>query len=359
MKCLSICLMIMIIIFLSCCKKSTGPIGKENGPDTTSHEFSWQIDSIGIVGSYFNDIVIIDENDILAVGDLDLEDTTSGNRIEPYNAAQWDGTAWSFLKTYPSSGTYHANISVFAFNSSDIWTSFTAPYHWNGSFWIGYDTNGIHDAYTYGIWGTSSSNVFIVGTDGRITRFNGSQWTAMESGTDIKLRDIYGNGDHVFAVGYNDDGRSVVLELRNGQWQKIFSSVSYYGDLSQNDYGRTTAVSVHGDIAYIISKAGIIKYNYKSKKIKLIKAEDALITRHDYIRICVNSGNDILLIGLGGYIVHYNGKTWKKFTYFPDVFGYGNVRFVSGHFKDNVVVACGNYDGFAQGVVVRGYRTQN
>jgi len=294
---------------------------------------------------------------------LKFEDTNTldslGNEIRPYNAARWDGEKWSFLRTYPPYDPYHSNISVFAFSRQDIWETYTAPYHWNGSSWTAFTTDGTHHGYTYGIWGNSSTDLYILGHAGAITHLDGSQWMAMESGTDIKLRNIHGRGENVFVVDYNDGGRSVVLELQNGQWQKIFSSNSYYGDLSQNDYGRTTAVTVLGDIAYIVSKTGIVKYNYKSKKTSLIEAEDALMVGHDYIRIFADSENDIMLIGIAGYINHFNGNTWKKITYFPDLFGYGNIWFVSGHYKDNMLVACGNYDGFAQAVIIRGYRTQN
>ena len=349
-----------LALFLYSCEHGTGPLTNENNQDTTSHNFIWKIDSIGVVGSYFNDIAIINESDIFAVGHLLFEDTDSlGNEIKPYNGARWNGEKWSFLRTYPSYDTYHLNISVFPFSSNDIWVSFTAPYHWNGTRWTVYTTNGIHDAYTYGIWGTSSSDLIIVGTNGKITHFNGIFWTAMDSGTDIKLRDIYGVDDHVFVVGYNDDGRSVVLELRDGQWQIIFSSESYYGDLSKNDYGLTSAVTVLGDIAYIVSKAGIIKYNYKSNETQLIKTADAMLAGHDIVRICANSENDIILVSLGGYILHFNGLSWKKYSQIPDLFGRGNIQFYSGHFKDNVVVACGQYDGFSQAIAVRGYRNTN
>ncbi|MBD3224606.1 MAG: hypothetical protein GF313_07745 [Caldithrix sp.] len=351
-------LIVAAVLLIKCSEPTEPPIII---PDTTSHEFTWEIDSIGIVGSYFEDIAIINENDVFAVGNLEFDDTGSldslGNEIKPYNAARWNGETWSFLRTYPSHGTYHNNKSVFAFDRNDIWVSFSAPYHWNGSTWTPHTTNGAHSGYIWGIWGNSSTDLYITGHTGGITYFDGSLWTAMDSGTDYFLRDIYGKGENVFVVGYNDDGRSVVLELQNGQWQKIFSSNTYYGDLSNNDYGKTTAVTVIGDIAYIISKTGIIKYNYKTKKTALIKAEEALMTGHDYIRICANAENDIMLIGIAGYINHFNGKTWKIYKNFPDIFGYRNIWFFSGHFKDDMVVACGEYDGFAQGVVVRGYRT--
>ncbi len=50
------------IIFFSCTETTKPPV--DNGPDTTSHNFSWTIDTIGTRNSYLKDVAIIDENDI-------------------------------------------------------------------------------------------------------------------------------------------------------------------------------------------------------------------------------------------------------------------------------------------------------
>jgi hypothetical protein len=53
-----------------------------------------------------------------------------------------------------------------------------------------------------GVWGTSDSNVFAVGTSGTILQFNGTIWTAMESGTANFLNSVWGSStDNVFTVG--------------------------------------------------------------------------------------------------------------------------------------------------------------
>ena len=52
--------------------------------DTTSHDFTWTIDTLGDYGSYFNDVAIIDENNIWAVGMIKTDSAD-------YNAAAvWD-----------------------------------------------------------------------------------------------------------------------------------------------------------------------------------------------------------------------------------------------------------------------------
>ena len=54
----------------------------------------------------------------------------------------------------------------------------------------------------YGVWGTSATNVYAVGTDGTILRYDGTSWAAMTSGTTQELRAVWGtSAANVYAVG--------------------------------------------------------------------------------------------------------------------------------------------------------------
>jgi hypothetical protein len=53
-----------------------------------------------------------------------------------------------------------------------------------------------------GIWGAASNNIFAVGENGRILRYNGTTWTPMSSGTNRRLARVTGTGSSdVWAVG--------------------------------------------------------------------------------------------------------------------------------------------------------------
>ena len=54
--------------------------------DTTSHNFTWDIDTLGISGT-LRDVQIIDENNIWVVGEIETDTAT-------YNAAHWNGNDW-------------------------------------------------------------------------------------------------------------------------------------------------------------------------------------------------------------------------------------------------------------------------
>ncbi|MDA3871912.1 MAG: hypothetical protein PF551_06125, partial [Candidatus Marinimicrobia bacterium] len=101
--------------------------------DTTSHDFTWEIDTLGNYGSILRDVAIIDENNIWVVGEIRTDSTN-------YNAAHWNGEEWELIginfftfceQTYVH--PYPAR-SIIAFNKNDIWISSGSQIaHWNGN----------------------------------------------------------------------------------------------------------------------------------------------------------------------------------------------------------------------------------
>ena len=55
-----------------------------------------------------------------------------------------------------------------------------------------------------GVWGSSSSDVFVVGSAGTILHYDGNVWTTMTSGTTGIIGSVWGSSpSDVFAVGNN------------------------------------------------------------------------------------------------------------------------------------------------------------
>jgi hypothetical protein len=105
MKLSIFCLQLLIIAILAGC---TGNISEPEMIavlDPTSHNFVWQIDTIGIRQSYLGDVSIISPDDIWAVGEINTEDLgipdSKGVIIRAYNAVHWNGVEWEIkrLKT--------------------------------------------------------------------------------------------------------------------------------------------------------------------------------------------------------------------------------------------------------------------
>src|SRR5262249_19640468 len=62
-----------------------------------------------------------------------------------------------------------------------------------------------------GIWGTSSSNIWIVGGGGNILHYDGSSWTSVQSGTTADLNAVWGSATtDVWGVGYSGTQGRVV-----------------------------------------------------------------------------------------------------------------------------------------------------
>ena len=79
-----------------------------------------------------------------------------------------------------------------------------------------------HDLY--GVWGTGS-NVTAVGGYGTIVRYDGSDWSSMNSGTNQSLFGVWGNaGNSVFAVGSS----GTTLRFNGATWWIMPSGTNRY-----------------------------------------------------------------------------------------------------------------------------------
>ena len=169
--------------------------------DTTSHNFTWQTFTFGEVGSStLYDVAIIDENNIWAVGEIYTKDSYTydslGKWIDPYNAVHWNGSDWELIKiyyNYRGTPSWSPIRTIFAFANNDIW--YSSGLHWNGKIFEQPD-NGAFDGWEPNkMWGTSSSDLYAVGNNGNIARYDGKNWQKIESGTTLNIGDIWGMSD--------------------------------------------------------------------------------------------------------------------------------------------------------------------
>jgi hypothetical protein len=171
--------------------------------DTTSHNFTFETYTFGGNGGscVLYDVAIIGENNIWAVGDISISDT-SINGYTTYNAVHWDGNNWELLRVmfYSICGQQHQDAypasSIFAFSESDIWIAMRGSQVAR--------LNKTTQLATYCIpvsvrklWGTGNQSIYAVGVNGQIARYNGSQWGRIESGTDGIITDVWGVTDDI------------------------------------------------------------------------------------------------------------------------------------------------------------------
>ncbi|MHB2150385.1 glucosyl transferase [Calditrichota bacterium LG25] len=288
--------------------------------DTTSHNFEWQTFEFGGEGgsSSFYDVAIIDENDIWAVGEI----YTANDK---YNAAHWDGEKWE-LKKVPSiicgnnSPIQSAIFTVYSFSSNDVWFSDGAELiHYNGyNFKQDCSINTLLTGRINKIWGTSSSDLYVVGNSGLIAHYDGQKWQRIESpegasGTEFNFHDIwsdinfYSGKREILAVAsvfeYNRQGKQVVrIENKN------VSNIDTTGlpDALQSIWFKSGRIYYIGGDGLYQKK---LNTNFSKRWYKI----------NDLPRLYKNAIrgtdiNNIFVVGAYGLISHFNGKTWFNYN---------------------------------------------
>ena len=152
---------------------------------------------------------------------------------------EYNGTGWS--STGGGGGT-----ALWVGSASELFSVGTNGQirRYDGTSWSSM-TSGT-ERHLYGVWGSDSDDVFAVGTVGEIVHFDGTSWSTMASGSSTYFFGVWGSGPRdVFAVGR--DG--VVLHFDGVEWSPV--SLGTTEDL--RDVWGTGPGSV-----YVVSDAGSI-----------------------------------------------------------------------------------------------------
>ena len=109
--------------------------------DTTSHNFTWQSWTFGEhSSSVLNDVAIIDENNIWAVGEIYMNDSLGQPDPHPYGLAHWDGSEWNLMKVpyhdFNQSVKHPGPLFAIAVIEGEIYVvSYANLLKWNGNDW--------------------------------------------------------------------------------------------------------------------------------------------------------------------------------------------------------------------------------
>jgi PBP1b-binding outer membrane lipoprotein LpoB len=331
--------------------------------DTTSHNFSWQTWTFGEhSSSVLRDVAIIDENNIWAVGEIYLNDSLGQPDPKAYNAIHWDGIEWRPKKiTVEFRGNFITPPleGVFAFSETEIWMSSGVPIRGDGVNWIQYHLfdMGIlnqDDGSLKKIWGINSNDIYYVGNKGTIVHYNGTSWQKIESGTDVKLTDIYGTTDRneVWACGWNSsDGHTILLRVALSQSEIIYDSFNPAMNLPYNDF--ISSLWTNGKQYFWLTGVsdGIVKHSFANKS--STKKENFTIQYFPY-RIRGSELNDVAVAGAASMLWHYNEYSWVRYEELLNI----NDRLRSMDMKDEVIVAVGlRFDSILPGgLIVMGRR---
>jgi len=283
--------------------------------DTTSHDITFQSWTFGTIGSsVLYDVAIINENNIWAVGEINIADT-SINGYTTYNAVHWDGSNWELKRIYYygscSAVEYPPLKAIWAFSENNIVITNGGSIGWFDGNTINLDCN-VNPLLTGAInkiWGSSSSDLYVVGNNGNIVHYNGTLWTQIESGTELNINDIWGD--------YNE---------KTSEWE-ILAVASNYGTglekqillLKDNVVINIPTGSQMWPLLttwfvpnrqYYVAGAGIYQKRLLMEGLWKNNATD--ITTFATTSIRGNNVNDVIGVGAFGDFIHFNGVNWKN-----------------------------------------------
>ncbi|MBI1806725.1 MAG: hypothetical protein HYR76_06700, partial [Ignavibacteria bacterium] len=331
--------------------------------DTTSHNFTWQMDTLGDGNaSALYDVAIINDTLIVACGDINIIDSL-GYWEAPYGVAIWNGRSWRLQRLLaPNPNGYNSILrpyGIFAFTPHEIWFADAGVFKWSGTgefvtpYWIDSFQGNPNPLLAPGqgvekLWGTSSRDLYAVGSQGATAHFDGNVWQKLESGTTYDIQDIYGTKDsrsgkyRILAVASNIytgqgpkvleiDGENVALLPDNGlPWSLdgLWSS-SLYRNYIVGD-GMFFKSSLNATTPWRGFHSGLTTYYTNA--------------------IRGTASNDIMVVGAYGVALHYNGSSWKNYQ--AETYIDGSLFRVEA--QGSFVVAVGQVGNRA--VVLRGYR---
>ncbi|WKZ68816.1 MAG: hypothetical protein QY331_12730 [Melioribacteraceae bacterium] len=323
--------------------------------DTTSHNFTWEVFEFGEHGnSILRDVAIIDESNIWAVGAIYLKDSTGANDSKVYNAVHWNGKVWQPLRIVEEGFLLAPEYSIYAIAEDDIWIGGSIPQHWNGKTWTfwGGDKGYEGGFYINKIWAKSSNEVYLVGGNGNIRYYNGTSWRKIENpvgtgGTDVDLRDVWGQGDIVWISGYEETGETVLIKIENVLAEIVFSENVINNPSQFNGTIRSLWTNTETHL-YLLSSTNLYRYSngINDEITSLVEFGES---RAWFERLRGNDVNDLIIAGYKSSIQHYNGNTWKEYPELQDEF-----KITFGlDYKDNIVVVVG--EDYRSGFFSKGF----
>jgi len=332
--------------------------------DTTSHDLAWQMFTFGEhSSSVLNDVAIIDENNIWAVGEIYMNDSLGNPDPHAYNAVHWDGQEWELKRIYYygscSAVEYPPLKAIWTFSESEIVITNGGSIGWFNGSTVNLDC-GVNPLLTGSInkiWGSSSDDLYIVGNSGSIAWYNGTSWSRIESGTDVDLLDVWGKRDgdsSIWVSGYTPNySTTVLLKMNDNIVRKLYEGSPnnqnnglYIGPIS-GGWTNTT------QFTYILNWGALYKQDDK------VELDLSSISYPPFFfdvgfTIAANDKNDILVSGESGMFGHYNGVRFYDLLDLRQ----SNIQYFSSDIKGNVYVTVGwDYSSiFTKAIITVGKR---
>ncbi len=245
----------------------------------------------------------------------------------------YNGISWSVDATVPASSS--ALEGIWGTSGTDIFVvgnvgSATTILHFNGASWTESDTTAIGYINLQGIWGVSANNIYAVGTGGNILNFDGSAWQKTNSGSAANLYGIWGTAaDNVFAVGTNG------TILRFGPTVQSTTTTTIIPTTTTTVFSTipttTTTIFSTSTSTFLPTSTTTMISTTTSIPIPGWNVMAQGMTFQTLWSVWGSSGSNVFAVGDGGTILHYNGTGWA-----PSTFGSTALLAVAGAGENDV-----------------------
>ncbi len=326
-------------------------------PDTTSHQFTWKVSTLGEgISSFLQDVAIINDSLAYAVGAVYLRDSLGNWDPDAYNVAMWNGSDWKLMRI-PFVGVCRAVLyppitAIWAFSQNSILLT-------NGGSIVTYDgvnasmdcrTNSLLAGAINRIFAIAPEDIYAVGNSGAIIHYANGTWQKVESGTTLPIQDIWGSlgstadETEVLALASTKYFAPVAMKLLRLQGATVtpVPDAGLPGSLSGLWFSSGQQYYVVGD--------GMYRKDQASMQAPWLRVDVGVTGYKEAIR--GKGVNDIMTVGHFGTILHYNGATWHNYGNELSILQNTILRAVS--VRDDLVVAVGEEGG--KGICVVGQR---
>jgi len=312
--------------------------------DTTRHNFTFEMITFGgaVGSSVLYDVAIINENNIWAVGEIWIADTSSLGYTK-YNAVHWDGNNWELKQLLWNNSVFSPIRGILALDENNFYFAAGSVFKWDGN------SNSVQMVFSRlslpdpsgtieKLWGSTSTQIYGVGNVGSLVHYNGTSWQQIESGTTLNINDIWGDYNpktgewEILAVAGNilqgTESERAILQIKNNLSSELLNAEGTGWPLS--------GIWFNSGRKYYLVGSGVFSKTLLNENLW----DSSLISISEYHTnaIRANNINDAFIVGAFGESLHFNGVGWKSYQNELGVF-FGSYKAIS--IKNDLVISVG------------------
>ncbi len=263
--------------------------------------------------NYATDLAV-GSHDIVAVfeGNGDFAGSTSETLTQLVSQAPASWERWS-----PLPGD-DALYGVWGSSSTDVFavTMRGTILHYDGITWS--SMTSANPKWLKDVWGTSSTDVFAVGLYSTIGHYDGMNWSGMESGAAVYFEGIWGSSStDVFAVGLQSEStQGIILHYDGSAWTSMTSTDCWLSDVWGSSSTDVFAVGPSGTILHYDGSTWSAMSSGTTQQLNGVWG---------------TSSTDVFAVGVQGVVLHYDGSSWSTMTSFATCGCWDDLRAPHGH----------------------------